>query len=236
MAGQASGGWTESSSSLRIMHPGIRNSVGCTLTDDGFTQTNPPIITTPTSTISANVNTRKFGILSGSVAISRPDVGSEYVGGPGSSTLIAASGGGTASTGTATAGPRAYAPLGLFLNDAAGNAFENQPAVASGQASYTTANGTYASRLFETQAFVAIGALAQGGDLTYRQGDALITSLNGYLMPARIWTGAADASNDLVTTALQSAVLNTATSSTTVGIIKMVPDSVQNEVVFDQRI
>ena len=41
LLGQASGGFTESSSALRLLHVGVRNTVGI-LTDDAFTQTNPP--------------------------------------------------------------------------------------------------------------------------------------------------------------------------------------------------
>jgi hypothetical protein len=81
-----------------------------------------------------------------------------------------------------------------------------------------------------------VGALAQGDDLSYIPGVPLITSLNGYLMPSRVWTGAANASYDLVTTALQSAVLNSAGVSTTVAILRMPADSTQPEIVFDQRI
>lgn len=234
MLGQASGGFTESSSALRILYVGVRNSAGI-LCDDAFTQTNPPIVTTA-STISDNVDTGVLGVLSGSVAIARPDQGSNYIGGPGTSTLIAASGGGTASTASATSLPRNYTPLGLFINSAAGNAFENQPAAASNKGPYVSAMGTYASQLFETQALAASGALAQGGDITYLTGVALIASLNGYLMAARAWSGAADVSLDLVTIALQSAVVNSAGVSTTIGILKMPADSVQNEIVFDQRI
>ena len=83
---------------------------------------------------------------------------------------------------------------------------------------------------------VGVGALAQGGDLPYISGVALIASLNGYLMPARVWTGAADASADLVTTALQSAVVNSAGVSTTIAVLRMPADSTQPEIVFDQRI
>jgi len=234
MLGQASGGFTESSSALRLLHVGIRNT-NAVLTLDSFTQTNPPIITTA-GTISANVDTSVLGVLSGSVAISRPDEGSNYVGGPGSSTLIAASGGGTASTASATSLPQGYVPLGLFINNAVGNAYENTPGPASGLGPYVSAMGTYASQLFETEAFVAVGALAQGDDLSYIPGVPLITSLNGYLMPSRVWTGAANASYDLVTTALQSAVLNSAGVSTTVAILRMPADSTQPEIVFDQRI
>lgn len=234
LLGQASGGFTESSSALRLLHVGVRNTVGI-LTDDAFTQTNPPVITTA-STISDNVDTSVLGVLSGSVAITRPDQGSNYIGGPGSSTIVAASGAGTATTPGATSIPEAYKPVGLFINSAAGNAFENQPAAASGKGPYVSGMGTYASQLFESQALVTIGALSIGDDVTYITGVPLIASINGYLMPSRVWTGAANASNDLVTNALQSAILNVAASSTTIAILKMPADSVQNEIVFDQRI
>ena len=234
MLGQASGGFTESSSALRLLHVGVRNTVGI-LTDDAFTQTNPPIITTA-STISDNVDTSVLGVLSGSVAMTRPDQGSNYVGGPGTSTLVAATGGGTPTTAGASSIPQAYQPLGLFINSAAGNAYENQPAAASGKGPYVSGMGTYASQLFESQALVTIGALTIGDAVTYITGVPLIASINGYLMPSRVWTGAANASNDLVTNALQSAIINSASSSTTIGILKMPADSVQNEIVFDQRI
>ena len=235
MLGQASGGFTESSSALRLLHVGIRNT-NAILTDDAFTQTNPPIITTPASTISSTVDTGTLGVLSGSVAITRPDQGSNYVGGPGSSTVIAASGGGVAGTASASSLPQAYQPVGLFINTAVGNAYENTPGPASGLGPYVSAMGTYASQLYETQALVAFGALVQGADLPYISGVPLITSLNGYLMPARVWSGAANVSTDLATAALQSAVLNAATSSTTVAILRMPADSTQPEIVFDQRI
>lgn len=235
MLGQASGGFTESSSALRLLHVGIRNT-NAILTDDAFTQTNPPIITTPASTISATVDTGVLGVLSGSVAITRPDQGSNYVGGPGSSTVIAAGGGGVAGTDSASSFKLAYQPVGLFINTAVGNAYENTPGPASGLGPYVSAMGTYASQLYETQALVALGGtLPQGADITYISGVPLITSLNGYLMPSRVWNGAIT-NNDLVTTALQSAVLNAASSSTTVAILRMPADSTQPEIVFDQRI
>jgi hypothetical protein len=100
MLGQASGGFTESSSALRLLHVGVRNTVGI-LTDDAFTQTNPPIVTAAGS-ISTNVDTSVLGVLSGSVAFTRPDQGSNYIGGPVDP--------------VGTAGVR---PLGLFINNAA---------------------------------------------------------------------------------------------------------------------
>lgn len=234
MLGQASGGFLESSSALRLLHVGIRNTTGV-LTNDAFTQTNPPVVTVA-STISLNVDTATLGVLSGSVAITRPDQGSNFIGGASGSTLIAASGAGTASTASATSLPQAYQPLGLFINNAVGNAYENTPGPASGRGPYVSAMGTYASALFETECLAAIGALVQGATLPYITGVPLIASLNGYLMPARVWDGAASQNADLVTTALQSGVLNVASSSTTIAILKMPADSAQPEIMFDQRI
>ena len=236
LLGQASGGWTESSSALRILYVGHRNSIGI-LTDDSFTQTNPPITTTGSSSADG-MDTAVFGVLSGSVAIARPDQGSNYVGGPGDNTIIAAGGGGSASTDSASSLKECYRPLGLFINDAAGNAFENQPGVASGKGPYVSSQGSYASSLYETNNISAgaIGGLASGAAWTYITGVPLITSLNGYLMPAHIWDGAAEQSTDVAAAALESAVINVGGSSTTIGILKMPADATQPELVFDQRI
>lgn len=220
LSGQASGGWTESSSALRILHVGVRNTVGI-LTDDAFTQTNPPIVTAATS-VSTNVSTETLGVLSGSVAFTRPDEGSNYIGGP-------------AETGDVTTA-RFIKPLGCFINTAVGNAYENTPGVASGKGPYVSANGTYSSQLFETQALAASDggvALAQGDDLTYVTGQFLIASRNGYLMPS-IDGSDGVTSCDNAGNACQ--VANGQASSTIVGVLKMPSDSEQAEVVFDQRI
>lgn len=196
MLGQASGGFTESSSALRLLHVGVRNTVGI-LTDDAFTQTNPPIVTAAGS-ISTNVDTSVLGVLSGSVAFTRPDQGSNFIGGPVDP--------------VGTAGVR---PLGLFINNAAGYAYENQPAAASGKGPYVSAMGTYASQLFETQ------NLDTSADLAYTTGDFLFASQNGYL------TNVADDDNRYE---------QIADGVTTIALLKMPADSVQNEIVFDQRI
>jgi hypothetical protein len=198
MLGQASGGFTESSSALRLLHVGVRNTVGI-LTDVAFTQTNPPIVT-GAGTISTNVDTSVLGVLSGSVAFTRPDQGSNYIGGP--------------VAGLTTANPNVR-PLGLFINSAAGNAYENQPAAASGKGPYVSAMGTYASQLFETE------NLNTGATLTYTTGQFLYASQNGYLTNV-----AAD----------NNRYEQAADGVTTIAILKMPADSVQNEIVFDQRI
>ncbi len=221
MLGQASGGFTESSSSLRLLHVGVRNTVGV-LTDDAFTQTNPPVVSTA-GTVSSNVPTTVLGVLGGSVAFSRPDAGSNLVGGN--------------VEGLAVATQETYVrPLGVFLNNANGRPFENLPAQASGKGPYVSAQGTYANSLFETQALATDGGdVAEGADLTYTVGAELIASRNGYLMPRTTIDGAgAVATIDIA--AISAEVEHGNTASTTIGILKMPADSTQNELVYDQRI
>lgn len=237
LLGQASGGWTESSSSLRLLHVGIRNTVGI-LSNDSFTQTNPPIVTAAaTISQSAGMDTSVLGVLSGSVAITRPDQGSNVIGGPGDNTIVAASGAGTASTNDATnLNGLAWQPLGLFINDAAGYSYENTPAAASGKGPYVSGQGTYASSLYEDRALGASGAFVAGTTFNYVTGMELIASLNGYLMPRDAWDGAATSALDVATIGLMAGVQNAAGVDTTIGILKMPPDAVQPEIVFDQRI
>lgn len=222
LLGQASGAWTESSSALRLLHVGVRNSVGV-LTDDAFTQTNPPVITTPASTISTKTDTTKFGVLSGSVAFTRPDVGANFIGG-------------NVEALTTAHLETFLRPLGCFINSANGNAFENLPGQASGKGPYVSANGTYANGLYETQALAAIGILAQGAAISYLTGCTLIASRNAYLMPSTFWDGAAIVSTDIAGWAAESEHAAAPNSSTVIGVLKMPADSTQNELVYDQRI
>lgn len=219
LLGQASGAWTESSSALRLLHVCVRNTVGV-LTDDAFTQTNPPVITTAV-TISTKTDTTKFGVLSGSVAFTRPDVGANYIGGN--------------VEGLAVAHQEEFVrPLGCFINSANGNSFENLPGQASGKGPYVSGQGTYANALYETQALAALGALAQGDAISYITGVELIASRNAYLMPADVWDGANLQDTDLAAWAAE--VEHGRAASTIIGILKMPADSVQNELVYDQRI
>ena len=215
LSGQASGGWTESSSALRLLHVGVRNSVGI-LTDDAFTQSNPPVVayTTVVTNTSAGFFRNVLGVLSGSVAFSRPDAGSNYIGGP-----------------VAPVGTAGVRPLGVFVNSAAGNDFENQPAVASGKNTYVSAQGTYGNQLYETS------HLTTGAALTYAAGDSLFASKNGYLTNSGTddntyeqgvaLTGAGPAG------ALAAFIV---AQKTLVGVLKMPADSTQPEIVYDQRI
>jgi hypothetical protein len=100
--------------------------------------------------------------------------------------------------------------------------------------------GTYGNRLFETEVLVATATgTAVGTDLTYVTGMRLVASRNGYLMPTVVFfggaldpmdSGATATSNSLEASNVAGAV------ATLVGVLKMPPDSVMNEIVFDQRI
>ena len=216
MSGQASGGWTESSSALRLLHVGVRNS-NALLTDDAFTQSNPANLTTA-ATISSNVDTTVLGVLSGSVAFNRPDEGSNFVGGP-------------VEAGSAH-NRFNITPVGLFINNAAGNDYENTPAAASGQGPYVSGMGTYSSQLFDTQAQATTGAYTLGDDLTYSTGMGLMASRNGFLVPTH--DSAVAALN--TTAAWSSEVTNGRAAATTIAVLRMPSDSTQSEIVFDQRI
>ena len=218
LLGQASGAWTESSSALRILHLGVRNTVGI-LTDDAFTQTNPPIVTT-TTTISDQVDTSVLGVMSGSLAFTRPDQGANYVGGNVEGLAAAAN-------------EFLVRPLGCFINNAAGNSYENLPASASGKGPYVSAQGTYGNALFETQILDGTGITAATGDtLVYTTGLALIASRNGYLCAQRDVTN-----NESIDTATIAAEREHGhAASTVIGILKMPADATQAEIVYDQRI
>lgn len=159
IGGQSSGDNRLSQGALRILYSLIKDSIP-TLAADGFTQNNPNVVTTganKSTTIPVNV---KKGVLGGSVAFIRPELGSNVVGG-----AVQVGGNYVAKT----------RPLGLFINDAAGNAFENTPAVASGKAPFLR-GGAVGVKLYETQQQVG-GSTA----LTWSAGDFVYGSVNGFL-------------------------------------------------------
>lgn len=246
--GQFSGGATESSSALRILNVGIRNSLAL-LTDDAFTQANPCDTSLGATTISALLDTTKVGVLSGSVAFTRPDAGSDgqYVGGPGSNTTQAA----IAADYSQLLG---YRPVGLFINSANGNPFENQPGVASGIGPFVCGGGTYGTSLYETQAVGACTGITAGDDLIYTIGMPLVASRNGLLMPGLLDTGAAAFPVDRFTTAFTAEqvargitaitseanvytnISTGAGATTVVGVLRIAPDSATSELTLDLRI
>lgn len=66
-------------------------------------------------------------------------------------------------------------PIGLFVNDAAGAAFENSPAVASGKVAIMKGMASVEVDVYETR------NAADTADLTYTCGDFLYGSANGFL-------------------------------------------------------
>ena len=69
----------------------------------------------------------------------------------------------------------ALMPVGLFVNDAAGAAFENSPAVASGKLAVMKAQASVEVDVYETR------NAADGADLTYAVGEYLYGSAWGLL-------------------------------------------------------
>lgn len=98
-----------------------------------------------------SVNTPR-GVLGGSVAAISP--GFDYTVFPGNLTRV---------------------PVGLFVNDAAGAAFENAPAVASGKVTVMNAMAKVEVDVYETR------NAADTLDLVYIQGQSLYCSAQGFL-------------------------------------------------------
>lgn len=132
---------------LKILYPGHENSL-CTLESAGYTMVNYVAGTTVNDTLDANTN---VGVLGGMIATMK---GSYEVG---------------ACTGASDE------PMGLFINDAAGNAYENLPAMASGKAPFTQSQGSYETNVYETR------NAADTADLTYAVGDKLYPAVSGLL-------------------------------------------------------
>lgn len=194
--GQGSGDFAETSGRIQAFHVGTRNTVGL-LAPDAFTQANP--FTSVGGTISTTLSgVTQVGVLGASIAFARSDAGNGFIGGP------------------ATPGALRK-PLGIFINDANGNAFENTPGVASGRGPYFCGLGTYGSSLWETQ------DLSGGSALTYHVGDFLYASKNGLL------TNNFEADN----LAENSIAFGTVTL---VGVVKVAPDADNSLLVFDLRI
>ncbi len=132
---------------LKILYSGHENS-RCTLEDAGFTRVNFVDGTTKNNTL--DVDTPK-GVLGGSIATMKGDY---EVG---------------ACTGAAEI------PVGMFLNDAAGKAFENEPAKASGVAPFMHSQGSVEVNVYETR------NAGDTADITYAINDKLYTSVAGLL-------------------------------------------------------
>jgi len=203
--GQSSGDFKETSGRIQLFHVVTRNSIG-SLSPDAFTQANPPVVVTVgnlSTTLSA-LNGKR-GVLGSTVAFTRPDIGNNYLGGP---VLV----GGLYSA--------TIKPLGMFINDSLGNAFENTPGVASNRGPYVAGSGSCLGlKIYETKQ--QIGGAA---NLVYSAGQWVYASVNG-LITNRIedayeYNVAGQADPDFVTV---------------MGIIKRVPDASNDIMVIDVR-
>lgn len=158
--GQGSGDFSETSGRIQLFHMGIRNALGI-LTADAFTQATPPIVTATANKSTTLAGITKTGVLGSTVAFTRKDVGNGYHGGP------------VKIGGNYVADQK---PLGLFINDAVGNAFENTPGVASGRGPYVSGLPVVGISIWETQQQI-------GGNtgLSYNAGDFVYASVNGLI-------------------------------------------------------
>jgi hypothetical protein len=178
-------------------YTGTRNSMG-QLAPDGFFQSNPPVVLT---NVSSTLVSPPRGVLAGTVAFTRPDAGNGFHGGAKAGTGVDAK----------------IRPLGLYINDAQGNPYENTPAVGSGRCPYYSAQGTYGIGYWETFNLVT------GAALTYSAGDSVYASRNGLL------TNVDDADNSYE----KAAGLST---STLIGIVTVAPDANNTQMVIDLRV
>lgn len=149
---------------LRILYPGDRNTLS-TLSSSGFSRQNYGAVGMTSARITAD---SPDGVLGGMVA----DYSDNYE--------------------TDICGAQNQ-PVGIYLNDAAGEPFENTPAVASGKVTMMTSLGSYETDIYETR------NEANNADLVYAAGDKLYCSKNGLL------TNASDAANTFLVAVVSKA-------------------------------
>lgn len=203
IGGVSTGDFKETSGRVQLLYRVTLNTQGL-LTPDAFTQANPTKITNAKSTTLASIS--KSGVLGGSFAFTRPDYANGYVGGP-----------------NTTAYAAGCQPLGVFLNDSLGNAYENTPGPASGRGTYACGSGTtLALSVYETKGQITQGSVTNGAALTWNTGDKVYASVNGL---------ATNASTD----AYEYNVSGNP-APTVVGIVKCAPDANSSLLVIDLRI
>lgn len=197
IGGISSGDFKETSSRVQLLHVTTRNSVGL-LTPDAFTQSNPAKDATYKSSTLAGIT--KTGVLGGTVAFTRPDYANGYHGGPNTASYVAG-----------------CQPLGVFLNDAVGNAFENTPGVASGRGPYVCGSGTTVGlSVYESK------NQSSGAALTYAAGDKVYGSINGLI-------------TKVSTDAYEYNVAGNP-APTVLGVVKVAPDANSSLLVIDLRV
>lgn len=205
LGGQSSGDFRETSGRVQLFYVVTRNSQGV-LTPDAFTQSTPPIVTTPANKSTTLAGIVKAGVLGGSVAFTRYDFGNGFVGGP---------------VQVSSAYDARIKPLGIFINDALGNAFENTPGVASGRGPYVCGSGsTVGVSVYETK-----NQMSGSAAITYQPGDKLYASVNGLL-------------TNVLADAYEYNVSGQGSLPfvTLMGIVKVAPDANNSLLVLDVRV
>lgn len=246
MLGQTSQLYAGSAVALIPRYIAVNNSIS-SLVDDGFIQRNPCAVDTQ-GTVSRKIDPRIRGVLSGSVAFVRPDAGNDWNGGPGDADIQA----------KIQANPTwaaCYRPMGVYINTAIGNnAYDNQGTPGSGILTYVSSGGTYQLSLFETQLLIDldIAEAPAKADIMYVSGTELVSSRNGLVMP-RYVTGKAGKRlnvdevvgltaesyvrlNLALTAANLFEIIKRGGPSTTIGVVKMVPDAGRDFLIYDQRL
>ena len=243
--GQSSTDYYDHGGRIRVLYRGTSNSLS-TATDDAYTQANPALAfpspqATPTSSTLSGIT--KVGVLGGSVSFSRPsnslNVAAEFMnGGPRRR-------GGNPIGANAAAGAMPHAEdlvthvLGLFMNDANGNAFENQAGVASGKAPYMAPSGTVGVQLYETRQQVDWVRENDGAAVTWGAGDFVYASNNGLITNQvrdaleAYSTGVLNDAGDGISDNADAAVA--APKITILGCVKISPTAAVPEVAFDLR-
>lgn len=205
LGGQSSGDFRETSGRVQIYYVVTRNSMG-SLTPDALTQSNPPVVTAAANKSTTLAGITKSGVLGGSIAFTRYDYGNGYVGGP---------------VQVAAAYDARIKPLGVFINDALGNAFENTPGVASGKGPYVCGSGsTVGVAIYETK-----NQISGSATITYQPGDKVYASVNGLL-------------TNVLADAYEFNVSGQGTLPfvTLMGIVKVAPDANNGLLVVDLRV
>lgn len=164
IGGQASQDFKGGAGALRILYSVLKDTIP-SASADSFSVNNPNVIVATNARSTTLPATVKKGILGGSVAFVRPDVGQNTVGG---------------AVQVAAAYVAKTRPLGLFINDAAGNPNENAPAVGSGKCPFLR-GGTVGVKVYETQQQTTVGGGSIGTALVWAVGDRVYASVNGYL-------------------------------------------------------
>lgn len=218
IGGQASGDFRLGNNALRILDSLIKDSAP-SLAADGFTQSNPSVVTTTSAKSTTLSSVTKKGVLAGSVAFTRPDEGANTVGGAAqvSSAYVANT-----------------RPVGLFINDAAGNANENTPAPGAGKCPHLR-GGTVGVKVYETQVQTTTGSGTVGNALTYAVGDLLYASVNGLL--TNRWQDSYEA--QWITTAATGSGGSGAAiepDCTRMGVVTSPPDSTSSEMFLELRV